>query len=95
MAKEKERMEKIRLENATVGEATRELLGMVGMLHDFIDMYCDWHVRTYPALTNNGVIESGFYEKICEAMHPAISLLKDEVIERVRDFMDFYDYRAI
>ena len=78
-----------------MGEATRELLGMIGMLHDFIDKYCDWHLRAYPSLSNNGEIEPCIYEKICEAMNPAIELLEDEVIERVRDYMGSFKQTSI
>lgn len=87
--------EKDRLENASIGDATRELLGMLGMLHDFIDKYCDWHVRTYPNLSNNGEIDNPYYEKICEAMNPAISFLEDEVMERVRDYMNCFKQEAM
>lgn len=87
--------EKDRLENTSIGDATRELLGMLGMLHDFIDKYCDWHVRTYPNLSNNGEVEPCVYEDICKAMNPAIGLLEDEVIERVRDYMNCFKQEAM
>lgn len=66
---------------ATFSDDTRELLGMLGELHDFIERYVCFHERT-----TSREIEDADYERVCTAVNPAIVFFENLIATRLDDF---------
>lgn len=66
---------------ATFSDDTRELLGMLGELHDFLERYVSFHERT-----TSREIEDADYERVCTAVNPAIVFFENLIATRLDDF---------
>lgn len=85
---------KKKMEKATIGSASLEIMGIVGTLRDLIDQYASWFERTYPVIGKEGIPDYEF-DKVCEAFGPAITFMEDVVHERLNDFFVSLDDREI
>lgn len=78
---------KEKMNKATIGSDTLEIMGIIGSLHDLIEQYRAWYERTYKAICKNDGIPDFEYEKVCEAFRPAQEFMEDIVHERLTDFL--------